>query len=615
MTTRTGGVRASVLALFVLLILAAFALRVFQLDAVPLRGDEAYSVVHWAQTPFTETWWHMWQDEPAPMGAFLAFWGWTGLTGTSAFALRFLSVLGSTLGMGVTAVLGHRLLGDWRLAGLVALMWAVHPFLIWHGQDARVYGMMSALSPLAFYMLIRALHAEQDRTARFRHWLPYVLVQTLALYIYYLEPLWLVVQGVYVLAHRDGRLRRRAIRAWLVIGALSIPVIVQLYALMFVSGYEGTAGEANVSQLFTWFVPTLLFGQNHWTLPAGVGVAALLLVGLLTYARRRDTTTGVLLIAWISLPLALLTLASLASDFFRPRYVTEVIPGLLLGIVAALTALAGGLPERWRVLVPRAVVMLLVIASLIEVRNYFFYDAPKAGNTPALVDYLSARTTQDTVILSGSRDPALEHYFDGPGRLVMLPFDWYESDWQATIDRMLRRNESIYLLTSENTGRTGAYLQEHAQHIPGDTYPNVVQFRSWEVSADEIRTPANVSFGRIARLRGYTLLADSTLVLYWEAVATSEREHSVLLHLGRDGTPPVVLDHALSGAVISTRTWSPGTLYRDPVALPRELPPGDYPLLVGMYPGGQPDTPLTSDAAQDSAGRVSLGTITIHPRE
>jgi hypothetical protein len=80
------------------LLLAAFVLRIHRLDAVPLRGDEAYSVVHWTATPFSERWGKLVRDEPAPVGAFTMYWIWNGLVGKSAFATRYLSLLGNVAG-------------------------------------------------------------------------------------------------------------------------------------------------------------------------------------------------------------------------------------------------------------------------------------------------------------------------------------------------------------------------------------------------------------------------------------------------------------------------------------------------------------------------------------
>src|SRR5688572_9174873 len=105
--------------LIVVIALLAFALRVYRLDAVDLRGDEAYSVMHWTATPFSERWIKLWREEPAPAGAFVMYWAWNSAVGKSVFATRYLSLMGNVLGLAVTAALAQRLLRDRRLAVLV----------------------------------------------------------------------------------------------------------------------------------------------------------------------------------------------------------------------------------------------------------------------------------------------------------------------------------------------------------------------------------------------------------------------------------------------------------------------------------------------------------------
>lgn len=583
------------------LILLTFAVRVYQLDAVNLRGDEAYSVVHWTATPFSERWQTLWRDEPAPVGAFTMYWAWKGLAGTSEFAMRYLSLLGNVAGAAVMVALGRRLLREWRLALLAGLLWAIHPFLIWHAQDARVYGVLSALTPLSFYWLLHALdHPDNNKL---RTWLPYILVQTLALYLYYLEPFWMVAQGLYVLILRRDALVP-AIKAWVVVLVLSIPVLVQVYTLLFVSEYQGTAGDADFSLFFTWFAPTLLFGENRIPLWVGVVCVVAFAAALISLLRRhRHAVT--LLFLWIFAPLGLLYAASLFSSFFRPRYVMTVIPAFIL----ALVMLAAYLVPKRKMMGLALLILLVGGISSVQVFDYFYTDPPKAPDWAGLMDYLADHSTENDTILFGQPDPAIEYYYRSPADLYIIPLEW-ETDTNAReseLDRLLAGEDAVVLVNSELTWETGQYLQAHAQLIPGDTYPNVVQYRAWNVKADEIEHSLALSFGDVAILRGYTLEGNTTLILYWEATAQTGGEYSVLVHIDSapDAPPVAVLDHAIAGAVISTRTWSAGTVYRDPIALPIDLPAGELTFFVGLKDANGDPIPL--DDAPD--GRYPLTTI------
>jgi hypothetical protein len=311
----------------------------------------------------------------------------------------------------------------------------------------------------------------------------------------------------------------------------------------------------------------------------------------------------------VLVPLALLTLVSTQTNLFLPRYVVTV--GAVLMIALAL-GVDGVLRDRPLVLGRAAAALLIAavsVVSLVEIRAYFVSDAPKGANWPGLVNYLSARSTADDALLSDSIDPALEYYYDGPANIVFIPED--DPPPEDYVPSLLRERDAVFLLTGARTGPAGQYLQEYAQYIPGDTWGGVVQYRPWTVRPREIETPLAVRYGDVALLRGFTLLEDTTLLLYWEALAATDREHSVLVHLEQtpNAPPQAVLDHGVAGARVSTRTWTTGTLYRDPVALPPDLPSGTYTLYVGLYPTGAPDALLPVSGAGD--GRHPVATLTI----
>lgn len=565
----------------VALLLAAFAVRIYQLDAVALRGDEAFSVVNWTRTPFSEGWWDLWRTEPHPAGAFLMYLTWTEITGTSEFALRMLAVLAGAVNVATLVVLVRRLSGGMPLALLAGGLWTLHPFLIWHAQDARTYSVMMALLLVAFYWFIRAL----DASGRpfWRVWGPYIAAQALAVHIFYLMPLWLAAQGLYVLVAARHRLRD-AVLAWVVIGVLSLPVIAQMYQLTFVTEYSGMTATVEFNDVFRFVLPTLFFGENYVPLLVGVVAAVLLLAGIATYGGRYRG----LLLAWIIVPVVLWLAISMRTALFDPRYVIGIAPALLAGGVIALYGLTRRFSPRHAVALTGLLLLPVAGVMAVETRDYFCCDPPKAPDWYALAGYLHERLGPDDVLFTASSDPALEYYFPDTAIQYILP---ETPDTPDIFAGLLRDYDAVYMLSGPATGPAGRYFQTNAQPIPGDTYPGVVQFRAWNVQPDEIAVPLDVRFGDVAALRGYTVLGDETLILYWEALAQTETPHSVLLHLetSPDAPPQAVLDHGIAGAIVSTQTWEPGIIYRDPVALPVELPPGGYTIRVGMYPSGTDD--------------------------
>ena len=610
----------------VLLILLAFGLRIYRLDAVDLRGDEAYSVVNWTVEPFSEKWLQLAREEPHPAGAMLIYWAWNGLMGTSVFATRLLSVLGSVLGTAVMIAIARRLLRNWRLAAMVGFLCAVNPFLIWHAQDARTYGVLSALTPLTFYLLLRAVD-DDNSERRLRPWLFYILIQTLTLYIYYFEVFWVAAQGLYILSLQRMNLFKQAFKAWIIVGLLSIPVGIQVYYLLFVSEYEGTAGDADASALFKQFIPTLLFGENTTSIGLGILFALIFAVGL-WWVGRSQLRQARSILSWALIPPTLLFIVSNFSSFFRPRYVMTVTPALLLGVVIGTYYLGEATLRHSKnqssIWVAATVTILMSVVSVFEVNDYYFNDVPKSPNWQKLTDYLEDRTTENDVVIFGQPDPAIEYYYNGSGTITFIPIE--EVDLEGAFETMLQTYDGIFLLNGERTGDAGSYFQNHAQHIIGDTQPNVVQYRSREVNPREIQHPLDVQFGDVARLCGYSLLqgdfGGTILLLYWEPLVQTATDFSVLLHLvtvveGAGESPlPVAaaLDHGVANSLVSTRTWSVGTIVRDPIAIPVELPAGHYFIRVGMYETSSSENRLLiadDDLEAQFSGRMVIGELNI----
>lgn len=114
--------------------------------------------------------------------------------------------------------------------------------------------------------------------------------------------------------------------------------------------------------------------------------------------------------------------------------------------------------------------------------------------------------------------------------------------------------------------------------------------------ASPARATAATFGGRVA-LRGTDLPAavvthpGATLEipLLWQSVRRTEHDLTVFLHLvGTDGTPLAQADRQPTGGFFPTSAWQPGDLVPDsvPLAIPADLPTGDYQVLVGLYDVG-----------------------------
>ena len=137
--------------ILILLLLTAFALRLYRLDHQEIWGDEAHSA-HVASLPLLSTVSPRTETNP-PLYHFLLY-SWVRLTGSSVFALRFLSLVLGVLT--VPLVYGLARLAFGELVGLLAaLLCAISPFQVYYSQEARMYALATLFTTLSMFLLAK----------------------------------------------------------------------------------------------------------------------------------------------------------------------------------------------------------------------------------------------------------------------------------------------------------------------------------------------------------------------------------------------------------------------------------------------------------------------------
>ncbi len=551
------------------LTLLAVLLRVYRLEDVPLRGDEAFTVRFWTDNPI-EVWDDLATREPHPMGAFVLFWAWKNLVGDSEFSMRALSLLLNLPGVALMMVLAQRLIRKNAAVWMAGLLWAVNPFLVWHAQDARNYAMWASLSALAMWLFLRAVQRNQKKD-----WVLYGAAEIAALYIFLLEPFFLLVQLLYLLLFYRQKIHlRRAFTTWFLIGLAALPLLIQISRLSG-SGYEGTAQKVTWEGLVSQFLPTLLFGEIIISGMVGAVLLTVLLVGL-GFGGRKNLNSRVVLIGWIFLPLLLLMVAGTQMSVFRPRYVIAITPAVILGLLW-IGFQAKGAKKRFPP-VPMMITGVLVALSLYSLYDYYFEAPPKSPDWRGLTDFIEHRDGAGDLVVTTNVDPAFGYYYDGTAGEVA---------WLAVEDlaELVKVGQGVFVQVGDNTFEQSLYLQENAQLIPPAS-ALVKQYRPYFVTEDEIEHPLDILVGDVAMLRGYTINAADewglTVFLYWQPLQQTDTEHVAFVHvLDKNGTYVTGDDHVPLNHNASTTAWLPDSLLRDPFYV--NLPPGNYQVIVGMY--------------------------------
>jgi len=200
--------RTPLAALLIVLLLGTY-LRVYHLGAQSYWNDEGNSL-RLAQRPALEVVRAAAADIHPPL-YYLLLKPWHALAGDSEFALRFFSALAGVALAALLYRLGREYFGYGGGLG-AAILGAIHPFLIYYSQEARMYALLAALSAASFLLFSRWLRSSRPPASPWgNRWLAaaYVLTTAAGLYTHYAVAFIVIAQNLAavggVLAH--GRRR------------------------------------------------------------------------------------------------------------------------------------------------------------------------------------------------------------------------------------------------------------------------------------------------------------------------------------------------------------------------------------------------------------------------
>jgi len=138
------------------IVLIAFGLLTFQLDAKSLSGDE-FGNVQIESGTFADVFTHVastWSQHPP--GSHLIIHAWIGLTGAGDFAVRYPAVCWAMLSVALLYQLGKRWLGK-SIGVTAAVLFAVAPNLILYGRMEKYYSLAVMLVLVSMLVFDRAV--------------------------------------------------------------------------------------------------------------------------------------------------------------------------------------------------------------------------------------------------------------------------------------------------------------------------------------------------------------------------------------------------------------------------------------------------------------------------
>lgn len=532
-----------------LLVLVAFALRIYQLDFFSLRGDESFTVL-FVQKPLAQMWRETLTVEPNPPLLYFALRAWVALAGAGEFATRYLS-----LAFGVLCVpLLYRLTREMRFprsAAIVAtFLIAINPYQIWHSQDVRNYTLWPLFS-LAALLFFWKWYAGRLGTIRESPLPWFVLAELAALYTHYYEAFILLALNVFVFATlwRDGKKLLHWLGAQIVLAVLYLP-----YPLILsnrVSSYGEGSGRQGVAlwdmarETFSAFVLSDTLDENlrAWL---WIPFALIALVGLF-FLLRRDGKRGLFFILYLGIP----TLAVFGLNVFRPLYLERYLNGiapvyyilLAFGIVelARIVAARAKLPNAKRIVIAAAVGACACVAFF-ALANYWTNPAyAKAPDWRGLAAIINTNAQRGDLIVQNFPETSLVYYDKTKLPLVVYPETFlpdaktiqqlnalnsnYQRAWfipaapdfwdhEQVVERWLNQHDD--LLQTWNTGDLRLLLYQTP-----DAFLNTMN-------------ASDALFGNRLTLRGYRVTREGNalrVALYWQAREKIANEYTIRTQL------------------------------------------------------------------------------------
>jgi 4-amino-4-deoxy-L-arabinose transferase-like glycosyltransferase len=351
-----------------------------------------------------------------------------------ALGLRLPSALLGIAAVALSWGAGRELLGG-KAGALVPPIVAISPMTVHLGQFARGYTALIAFSFASLWVLLVLA-----RTRRLR-WAPLYALTALLLASSHPFGLFALASELVLLAglglwplrrelRRPGR-RAAAVLLALALGAVVLALLYANYAGLegkYAVGRGGPVVDLADGEFWRPFAAAVTGTSQTWM---QFVLAAVALLGVAVLARENRRAAFVVVV-WIGLPLAALSLLTAGSTDFAPeRHLSFLLPAYAAALASAAVWLGERAARDWHGTLAACVVLALVIAPA-AVADY----RDIGGFTPDLRDaslHLAEGFAEGDVLLttSGRRDPGIDPRLYGDYAVLLASADQPLSRWRS----------------------------------------------------------------------------------------------------------------------------------------------------------------------------------------
>lgn len=634
---------------FLALLLLAFALRIYQLDAQSIWIDESISL-HLALSPPDE----VIADRAAnvhPPLYFLLLKPWVMLAGTAPFSARFSSVIFSLLQVPLIYVVARRRMGA-PAGWIAALLTSVSPLSVIYAQEIRAYAILPLVYLAQIELSHRLLYGPASRQSNL--WLWWGVVEVVGMHLHY-SALFLTVyvagSTLFVLwrAGRRSELRH-CLTVQVLVGMACLPWLstvvahradVQTYLQQGAGLTEQVSLDYLLHQTWAFFLAGLtgLLRSPEVRLLATVALLLLSAQVALQLSLSSTRHTALRLLADWLLPLGATLLFWAVRSYSHPRYLSIYAPGLILLVtyailaparVAGLSATCGRITQGLSLAASMLLGFSFVTLSALGLRSYFFDPHFAKDDIRGVARYLEETAGEGDLILIPPYDWSLTFTYRGMAPVRMAASD--PKELLEQLEQWSKPRQRVYLLDYRGTGldwpeATFFALETAGTKVARKDFKGIA-LQVYRVDRFFHLPPPRLlhhRFGSLVLTQAWVdteAPADTAvpLALRWQCREATGQRHTITIRLhditdSSSGWPIVAHDQLLLDEQMRpTDQWPPdcGTTTYHILPLPAGIPPLSYTLSIGLYT--RTDEDIHPIEVQDEQGGLqgywlALGTV------
>ncbi len=417
--------------------------------------DEAISVSE-AKMPYGAMIHRLATTDVHPPLYFTVLWASIRLIGVGDFAVRVPSIWFGIVLIPLVYLLGKEAY-DRRTGAVAAVLVAVAPYTVWYSQEARMYSMLMVFSVLALWAQLRIFHR-----GGWYPWVVYTLASVAMIATQYFGIWQLVVQQLVFVGAIVVRFRRRdrpgiLLRAWLFSVVPMLVALVPLGLLMKQQfsihqatgqafGGAATAGVAGGSltiySVITNFGYAVFGFHSNVVMSDVISLWPFIMLAGLALLGRRSTWVTYLFMAAVAVPVAaMFVLAQFQSTLGDVRYLSTIVPIVLLLIARGVTSVA-----------KKNAALTIVVLAIVGVMAVALFDQQFSSSNPRRYNFREAIARVDAHARPG--DTIL---YDPVNSQLNTVFAYYEpkiSYVPLTAKPKLKAGHTLYVVASNQLMNT-----------------------------------------------------------------------------------------------------------------------------------------------------------------